>query len=92
MDGKTSINECLFPKIIIFQLPSKQKELLWALCREGKTQNLTAKKFLNKYKLTASMVQAAIKGLLEKDYVSCELGTYFVYDKFLAEWMLRKMG
>ena len=77
---------------LIFQLPSKQKELLWALCREGKTQNLTAKKFLNKYKLTASMVQAAIKGLLEKDYVSCELGTYFVYDKFLAEWMLRKMG
>ncbi len=76
---------------LIFQLPSKQKELLWALCREGKTQNLTAKKFLNKYKLTASMVQAAIKGLLEKDYVSCEFGTYFVNDKFLAEWMLRRM-
>ncbi len=37
------------------------------------------------------MVQAAIRGLLEKDYVSCDLGTYFVYDKFLAEWMLRKM-
>ncbi len=76
---------------LVFQLPAKQKELLWALCREGETQSLTSKKFLNRYKLTASMVQAAIRGLLEKDYVSCDLGTYFVYDKFLAEWMLRKM-
>lgn len=76
---------------LVFQLPAKQKELLLALCREGKTQSLTSKKFLNKYKLTASMVQAAIKGLLEKDFVSSELGTYFIYDKFLSEWLLRKM-
>lgn len=72
---------------LVFQLPSKQKELLYAICKEGKAQSLTSKKFLNKYKLTASMVQAAIKGLLEKDYVSSELGVYFVYDKFLAEWV-----
>lgn len=76
---------------LVFQLPAKQKELLLALCREGKTQSLTSKKFLNKYKLTASMVQAAIKGLLEKDFVSSELGTYFIYDKFLSEWLLKKM-
>jgi len=76
---------------LVFQLPSKQKELLLALCREGKTQSLTSKKFLNKYKLTASMVQAAIKGLLEKDFVSCDLGTYFVYDKFLSEWLLKRL-
>lgn len=74
---------------LVFQLPSKQKELLYAICKEGKAQSITAKKFLNKYRLTASMVQAAIKGLLEKDYVSSELGVYFVYDKFLAEWVLR---
>ena len=76
---------------LVYQLPAKQKELLLALSKEGQTQNLTSKKFLNRYKLTASMVQAAIKGLLDKDYVSCDLGTYFVYDKFLAEWMKRKM-
>ena len=76
---------------LVYQLPAKQKELLWALCREGKVQRITAKNFLSKYKLTSSMVQAAIKALMEKDYVSCELGTYFVYDKFLAEWMLRNM-
>lgn len=76
---------------LVFQLPSKQKELLLALCREGKTQSLTSKKFLNKYKLTASMVQAAIKGLLEKDFVTCELGTYSVYDKFLTEWLLKRL-
>lgn len=74
---------------LVFQLPSKQKELLYAICKEGKAQSLTSKKFLNKYRLTASMVQAAIKGLLEKDYVSSELGVYFVYDKFLAEWVQR---
>lgn len=76
---------------LVYQLPSKQKELLLALCREGKTQSLTSKKFLNKYRLTASMVQAAVKGLLEKDFVSSDLGTYFIYDKFLVEWLLRKM-
>jgi hypothetical protein len=39
---------------------------------------------LKTYKLTASSVQGAIKGLLDKDFVTCELGEYKVYDKFFS--------
>lgn len=35
---------------LVYQLPSKQKELLQALCREGKTQSITSKKFLDFYR------------------------------------------
>ena len=43
---------------------------------------------LVKYRLTASTVQAATKGLLEKDFITHDLGTYSVYDKFFALWLL----
>ena len=51
----------------LFQLPPKQKELLVAICKEGKAQNLTSSAFIRKYHLPgSSSVQSAIKGLLEK--------------------------
>ena len=43
-------------------------EVLIAICKEGKAMEITSSKFLNTYKLTASSVQGAIKGLLEKDF------------------------
>ena len=42
----------------------------------------------NKAKLaSASSVQAALKGLLEKDFVTQEMGTYQIYDRFLGIWL-----
>ena len=35
-------------------------------------------------------VQGAIKGLLDKDFVTCELGEYKVYDKFFEIWLLKQ--
>lgn len=72
---------------LLFQLPPKQKEVLMAICKEGKAKEITASKFLKTYKLTASSVQGAIKGLLEKDFVTNELGEYSVYDKFFEIWL-----
>ncbi len=75
---------------MLFQLPPKQKELLIAIAKEGKAQNLTSSAFVKKYRLTSSSsVQSAIKGLLEKNFVTTALGTYEVYDKFFALWLLR---
>ena len=72
-----------------FQLPLKQKELLMAIAREGKAQGLTSSAFVKKYRLTSSSsVQSAIKGLLEKNFVTTNLGIYEVYDKFFALWLL----
>jgi len=75
---------------LLFQLPVKQKELLMAIAKEGKAQNLTSSAFVKKYRLTSSSsVQSAIKGLLEKNFTTSNLGVYEVYDKFFALWLLR---
>lgn len=76
---------------LLYQLPPKQKEVLMAICKEGKAVEITSSKFLNTYKLTASSVQGAIKGLLEKDFVTMELGVYSVYDRFFDIWLRRNL-
>jgi DNA gyrase/topoisomerase IV subunit A len=41
-----------------------------------------------KYRLaSASSVQAALKGLLEKDFVTQEMGICQIYDRFLGIWL-----
>lgn len=72
---------------LLYQLPSKQKEVLMAICKAGKAKEITSSKFLKTYKLTASSVQGAIKGLLDKDFVTNELGVYSIYDKFFEIWL-----
>lgn len=76
---------------LLFQLPAKQKEVLMAICKEGKAKEITSSRFLSAYKLTASSVQGAVKGLLDKDFIINELGVYSVYDKFFEEWMKRQI-
>ena len=49
--------------------------------------------FIRKYRLSStSSVQSALKGLLEKDFVTLEEGAYEVYDKFFALWLNRRNG
>lgn len=75
---------------LLYQLPAKQKEVLIAISKEGKVKGITSSKFLHTYKLTASSVQGAIKGLLEKDFVTVELGVYSIYDRFFERWLKRE--
>ena len=75
---------------LLYQLPPKQKEVLFAICKERKAKEITSSRFLKTYKLTASSVQGAIKGLLDKDFVTCELGEYKAYDKFFEIWLLKQ--
>lgn len=73
---------------ILFRLPEKQKELLIAITKEGKANAITSGAFIKKYKLaSASSVQSALKGLLEKEFVTLEMGVYQVYDRFLGIWL-----
>lgn len=72
---------------LLYQLPPKQKEVLMAICKEGKAREITSSRFLKTYKLTASSVQGAVKGLLDKDFITHELGIYSVYDKFFEIWL-----
>ncbi len=75
----------------LFRLPEKQKMVLLALAQNGPTKQITAGSFVNKYGLSsASTVQSAIRGLLEKDFVTYEQGTYYIYDLFLWYWIRRQ--
>jgi len=87
------IDESAFAyEALLFQLPAKQKELLFAICNTGKAQNIMSSAFIKKHNLpSASFVQGGIKGLLEKDFVTETDGTYELYDKFFGEWLKKEL-
>ena len=73
---------------ILFRLPAKQKELLIAIAKEGEVCAITSGEFITKYRLpSASSVQSALRGLLEKDFITVEAGGYHIYDQFLNCWI-----
>jgi hypothetical protein len=75
---------------VLFRLPEKQKMVLIALAKNGPSKAVTSSAFVKKYSLqSASSVQSALRGLLEKDFVILEQGTYVVYDTFMAYWLQR---
>ena len=72
----------------ISRLPEKQTMTLIALSKNGPTRSVTSAAFVEKYALqSSSTVQSAMKGLLEKDFVTLEKGVYSVYDIFMDYWM-----
>lgn len=73
---------------VLFRMPEKQKMVLIALAKNGPTQKVTSASFVRKYNLqSASTVQSAMRGLLEKDFITSEKGIYSVYDIFFAYWL-----
>lgn len=75
---------------LLEKLPQKQREVFCAIACEGKAKGVTGKTFIKKYKLqTVSVVNAAIRGLLDKDLITEDKGTYSIYDPFFALWIQR---
>lgn len=73
---------------ILFRLPERQKEVLIAINKEGEARAIQSAGFIRKYSLPgASSVQAAVKGLLEKDFITHEQGVYRIYDRFFGLWL-----
>ena len=90
IDGILRANEFTYQSML-FQLPLKQKELLVAISKAGKARNITSTDFVRRYHLSSpSSVQSAIKGLLEKNFVTTTFGEYEVYDRFFAMWLIRR--
>jgi len=74
------------------QMPEKQRQVLLAIAAEGETTNVTGSQFVKKYNLVSpSSVMSAIKGLLEKDFITKENNTYSVYDQFFLLWIKRNV-
>ncbi len=77
-------------KETLFRIPEKQKALLVALAKSGPSKSITSSNFIRKNRLSSSSsVQSAIRGLLDKDFVTMEQGVYSLYDLFLECWIKR---
>ena len=70
------------------QMSERQRTLFRAIVAEGHVDNITSGDFINKYKLwSASSVVSAAKALLEKDFITRENNTYYIYDQFFSLWV-----
>lgn len=70
------------------QMSERQRTLFRAIAAEGHVDNITSGDFINKYKLwSASSVVSAAKALLEKDFITRENNTYYIYDQFFYLWV-----
>lgn len=95
-DVDNALENILEEKTDIFQdtmarLTTKQRQLLIALSKEGRTAQPTSGAFIKKYKLSsASSIQRSLSALLDKDIISSEPGKYYVYDYFFQFWLRRE--
>ena len=73
---------------LFYQMPEKQRLLFLAIAKEGKAKEVNGGQFLKRHKLSsASSVSSALKGLLEKDFITADKGVYSVYDQFFPLWL-----
>lgn len=76
---------------ILYSLAPKQKQVLYAIAKDGTASGITSADFIKRHGLaSASSVQAALKPLLKNDIVTCEDGTYRIYDYFFADYLAKK--
>lgn len=76
---------------LLNQMPEKQRALFIAIAAEGKASAISSGSFVKKYRLvSSSSVISAAKGLLDKDFVTQENGTYYVYDLMFVLWLKQK--
>lgn len=73
---------------LLKQMPEKQRTVLLAIAAEGRVRNISGGKFVHKYRLPSpSSVVSAVKGLLEKDFITHESNEYYIYDQFFHLWI-----
>ena len=77
---------------LLRQMPEKQRNVFLAIAAEGHVKTISGGKFVHKYHLpSVSSVVSAVRGLLEKDFITQTDGEYYVYDHFFQLW-LKKEG
>lgn len=87
IDNIIASNETIFREILS-NIPEKQKELLYAVAKEGLAENITSASFIKRHSLaSASSVQAAAKTLLSKDVITVNNKVYSVTDRLFAMWI-----
>ena len=73
---------------LLRQMPEKQRNVFLSIAAERQVKNISGGKFVHKYRLpSTSSVVSAVKGLLEKDFVTQTDNVYSVYDRFFQLWI-----
>lgn len=73
---------------ILSRLTLPQKELLYAVAKEGMASQITSSGFVKKHSLrSASSVQSAVKKLLEYHLISTSQSTYYIDDQLMNLWL-----
>ena len=92
IDNMIASNDTIFREILS-NVPEKQKELLYAIAREGEAERITSADFIKRHSLTsASSVQSAAKKLLEKDLITEINKVFSVTDRLFAMWINKLYG
>lgn len=87
IDNMIAANDTIFREILS-NVPEKQKELLYAIAKDGEAARITSSEFIKRHSLTsASSVQSAMKKLLEKDLITEINKVFSVTDKLFAMWI-----
>lgn len=74
---------------ILSDISIRQKELLFAIAKEGKANEITSGNFIKKYNLkSASSSQASLKGLIDRRLVNKDKDCYLISDRLFRWWLL----
>lgn len=78
---------------ILSQMPLKQKEVLYAIAKEGKAMAISSENFIRENSLSsASSVQSAVRMLLQKEMITRNESTYTLSDRFFQLWIKRMLA
>ncbi len=74
-------------------LPERQKEILYAIAKDGKVTQITSGTFNKKHGLhSPSSIQTSVRQLLDKDIITADNKIYSVYDRFFGLWLKDEYG
>ena len=92
IDNMIAANDTIFREILS-NIPEKQKELLYAIAKDGEAERITSAEFIKRHSLaSASSVQSAVKKLLEKDIITEINKEFSLTDKLFAMWISKLYG
>lgn len=73
------------------QMSEKQRQVFLAIAMEKRARNISSSEFVRKYHLASpSSVVSAIRGLLDKDFITQDNNEYYVYDYFFPIWLEKR--
>ncbi|MBQ5983108.1 MAG: ATP-binding protein [Prevotella sp.] len=78
-------------EMLFSQMSEKQRGMFLAIASERRAKGITSGSFVRKYRLpSVSSAVSALRGLLEKDFVTKENDEYYVYDHFFQLWLEKR--